>query len=283
MKKVVYLQFTNPGIYPPLIHSSGFFLNAGWKVLFMGIFSHGESCTLAMPERKGCEVQLLRWVDPGIRQKIHYLRYMLWSLLICLRQRPDAVYCSDPLAVLPGIILKKMGFYVIYHEHDSPLSGERNGLPALVNWGRRQLLRDASLVVFPNKKRLELVINSAQSNVSTKVSWNCPTLDELPVLPFKSSVPMVIYYHGTFSPDRIPILLFNALAKLKGSVILKIIGYETVGSIGYRRILLDRAVSLGIAKYVEIESEPKSLRSEIFEAAKGCHVGLSFMPKKAMI
>ena len=115
MKKIVYLQFTNPGGYPPLIHSSRIFAEAGWRVLFLGVLPRGMSRVFAMPEIENREQRLLNWVGPGWRQKLHYIRYILWSMYICLSQRPVCVYCSDPLSSVPGLILRKLGFYVVYH------------------------------------------------------------------------------------------------------------------------------------------------------------------------
>ena len=34
MKRVVYVQYTNPAAYPPLEHSSRILADAGWQVLF---------------------------------------------------------------------------------------------------------------------------------------------------------------------------------------------------------------------------------------------------------
>ena len=48
-KQIVYLQFGNPGAYPPVCHSSRILAEAGWKVQHFGLQQPGTE-TLKLPE-----------------------------------------------------------------------------------------------------------------------------------------------------------------------------------------------------------------------------------------
>ena len=122
MKKILYIQYTNPGGYPPLEHSSRILANEGWKVIFLGTGAKGAE-NLTFQEHSS--VKVIRWafVNGGLLQKAHYLAFGIWCLLFVLLWRPDWVYASDPLICPIALAIKKItGIKTIYHEHDSPNS-----------------------------------------------------------------------------------------------------------------------------------------------------------------
>ena len=122
-RKILYLQYTNPGGYPPLEHSSRILAEDGWKVIFLGTGAKGAG-NLEFAENP--RIRVIRWpfVESGLLQKAHYLAFGFWCLIFASIWRPDWVYASDPLICPIALAIKKItGVKMVYHEHDSPNSG----------------------------------------------------------------------------------------------------------------------------------------------------------------
>jgi glycosyltransferase involved in cell wall biosynthesis len=176
-RSIVYVQYTNPAGYPPLEHSSRILADDGWDVLFLGTGSVGTN-ELRFPAHPNISVQLVPFQQPGWRQKLHYLGYVLWCVWRCLVNRPTAVYCSDawstPVGVLVWYVLRVP---VIYHEHDTPGS-PTNVVLRVVAAARRRLACVAKACVIPNEDRRRLFHETLQPKRSICV-WNCPAKDEI--------------------------------------------------------------------------------------------------------
>lgn len=59
MKRILYIQYTNPAGYPPLEHSSRILADAGWQVLFLGTGALGAAA-LRFPPHSNVRVRLLK-------------------------------------------------------------------------------------------------------------------------------------------------------------------------------------------------------------------------------
>ena len=150
--RILFLQFTNPAGYPPLLHSSRLLATNGWEVLFLGIRSQGTAC-LRIPPHPGIQTRQMDLCPAGWRQKVQYLRFAASALWCSARWRPDWIYASDPLSCPVALLLSRLpGIRVLYHEHDAPL--ERS-IPASVLRARRRLAHQAQLCVLPNQERLK--------------------------------------------------------------------------------------------------------------------------------
>ncbi len=69
MKRILYIQYTNPGGYPPLEHSSKLLADAGWQVLFLGTGASGAD-SLDFPPHERITVRRMPFEKPGFRQKL---------------------------------------------------------------------------------------------------------------------------------------------------------------------------------------------------------------------
>jgi hypothetical protein len=94
--RVLYVQYTNPGAYPPVDHSAELFAEAGFEVLVLGTRSLNDPLELTGHPR--VRVETMRAEPGGWRQKVHYARFAAWALLWTARWRPQWVYASDPPA-----------------------------------------------------------------------------------------------------------------------------------------------------------------------------------------
>ena len=63
-RSIVYVQYTNPGGYPPLEHSSRLLADDGWEVTFLGTGSFGGN-ELKFPPHPKIHVKLWKFQLPG--------------------------------------------------------------------------------------------------------------------------------------------------------------------------------------------------------------------------
>jgi len=288
--KILYIQYTNPAGYPPLEHSSQILADRGWQVLFLGTGAYGADA-LNFPAHPKITVRRWKFVPSGLWQKLHFFAFNDWVLITALRWKPKWIYASDLFACPVALILKRLGYRVLYHEHDSP--GKVESRKAKVEnvpnastfqkfllWTRKKLARCADLCVLPNERRVEFFKQQTATSRPVICVWNCPSRDEALVQPEKSADELILFYHGSIVPDRLPVSLIYALADLPSSVRLRIAGYETVGHPGYVRELEEFAGSLRLGSRFEYLGSLS--RQALLPETRKAHVGLALMPLKAM-
>lgn len=276
---IVYIQYNNPAAYPPLLHSSKLMASNGNEVIFLASSCFGTE-KLEVSPQEGISLKRIPSFGSGILLKINYLVFVVWCVIFCFLNRPKCIYASDLLACLPAFIIKKMcNTFTIYHEHDTPTVENTEALTyKILNRWRKNLARVADLCILPQDERLESFIRETERRKHSICVWNCPLKDEVvPMRPeIKSTEAVSFYYHGCINPQRIPLTTIDALANSGSNSTLTIVGYETIGSIGYVDEIKVRALKLGVDKRVFFPG-PLS-RGEIFDYAKKSHVGLAFMP-----
>ena len=279
-KRALFIQYTNPAAYPPLQHSSQMLARAGWQVEFTGIEGRRDS-RMEFPPHLRIRVRRMPWCAPGWRQKLHYLGFIVWVLWRALQFRPHWVYCSEPLSAMPGLLVRNLtGCRVIYHEHDSPLpSKKHSGLWArFLTSDHRYLAMHADGIVLPNQQRLAAFMETFRPGGKTFCVWNCPSLHEIPQArpPRPASQPLIVLYHGSIVPDRFPDVILEALAVCGRDISIRLIGYETPGSVGYTNHLKAQAVRLGAGDRFEyLGTLPQ--RSDLMRRCGECDAGLSLL------
>lgn len=87
MKRILYIQYTNPAGYPPLEHSSRILADDGWQVLFLGTGALGAD-RLRFAPHPNIHVRCLGFRNPGWLQKVQYLYFCVWVLGWTLLWRP---------------------------------------------------------------------------------------------------------------------------------------------------------------------------------------------------
>jgi glycosyltransferase involved in cell wall biosynthesis len=296
-RRILYVQYANPGAFPPLQHSSRILAKEGWSVLFLGIGSRNEA-KLEFPPHPDITVRRFKYCPPGFRQKLHYLSFGAWVCLWTLRWRPLWVYASDPLSCPVALLLSLLpGSKMLYHEHDLPADGARirrdrwpragSAIRApntsvrktrfirLVLWSRRRLVNRASACVLPNEKRIETFKASTKTPQRVFCVWNCPSLDELKVEDEKDSE-IVLHYHGNIGPQLVPLKLVDALVQAP-EVRLRLIGYTTLGVELHLEAFQNAVAAAGISQRVEYV--PAIPRHDLLEEARRAHIGLALMPR----
>lgn len=289
MRRILYVQFTDPANYPPLEHSSLLLAKRGWDVVFLGVGAT-DGNGLKLPPVPHLRVRRIRFFEGGWRQKLQYLAFFIWTLAWTLRWRPQWIYASDPLSSpIVWWVQKLSGVAVLYHEHDSP------GRDTTGNWfmrcvldHRRVLARQAELCVLPQQTRLREFLQSTGRTKPTFCVWNCPGREEAAKLNSTEEHgncgqmrQLIVYYHGSITPDRLPMELIIAASRFKGAVRVRVAGYETLGSIGYMRKLAAVAADDGAGEIIEaLGTIP--YRVDLLRSASKAHVGVALMPKQSV-
>lgn len=278
-KRILYVQYTNPGVYPPLDHSSHLLAEAGWQVLFLGIALHPKMVLTPHPK---IQVKNLPDVAPGWRQKLHYFYYLMWVVSWVIRWQPTWVYASDPFSTPAALLLTYFPkLKVLYHEHDSPdENSPATRFMRLILKVRRQAARRVMANVLPNAKRGELLRQSSGTKRPILIVWNCPEHGEVPPLSNRATTPLRLLYNGTIVPQRLPLTILEAMAQLAAEVELHVIGYETIGATGYSQRLQEVATRLGIGHRLVLHGTVAT-RADLLRLTATCHVGLAFMPMGA--
>jgi len=279
--RIAYIQYTNPGGYPPLEHSSRILADRGWRVLFLGTSAFGAD-QLELPPHPSIRVKKLAHCPPGLRQKLHYAWYCIWAILSVLASRGSWVYASDPLSCPAALFLSYVpGIKVIYHEHDSPTEEIVGGFLGLIMRSRRALATRARLCVLPNAIRSGYFKNQMGPKTNVATVWNCPRREEVsgPRVAVAEST-IWLLYHGSITEERLPLSAIAGLRELPDRVKFRIIGYETAGSRGYLDRIRELARSLGMQHRLEFPGT-LPLRSELLRYCRQSDIGLALMPNRS--
>lgn len=276
-QRIVYIQYTNPGGYPPLEHSSRILADAGWQVLFLGTDVAGVEM-LRFPPHPRVTVCSRPRPPAGWRQKLAYLAFALWVLAWLWRWRPRWVYASDPLACpITWLISYWPSLAVIYHEHDSPPPASTSSFIRLCLWARRRVAERAALCVLPNAERAARFASDTGRDRDVFCVWNCPRRTEVAgSRPSRDGAGLIMLYHGSIVAERLPASVIHALALLPEAVSLRVVGYETAGSVGYIRQLQALADQVGAGERFHFIGT-KALRQDVLAESLDCDVGLSLM------
>ncbi len=277
--KIIYIQYTNPGAYPPLVHSSHLLADEKLRILFLG--TRGFGCDdLVFDENSRITVRLMPACRAGFFQKIHYFLFSFWVVLVTLFERPRWIYASDHFSCFSAVMLHCLGFDVIYHEHDAPIYNEgenSTGWFKAICLFRRLLAREAKLVIMPNQERIKIFVRETGRKKKIICAFNCPALREVTGLNARiRKKEMLLLYHGSIGPSRFPLTVLEAVARSGFQLGIRVIGYETIGHQGYTLELLRKAKELGISHLLEIKGAVP--RHKLLDVCAECDIGLALMP-----
>jgi glycosyltransferase involved in cell wall biosynthesis len=271
VKRIVYIQYTNPAAYPPLTHSSAILAERGWEVLFLGITALGAAA-FTLPVHRGIRARRLGGTSGGSLSSIKYATFAVRALAAAKQFRADWCYASDAFSAPIALALKTLSrVRVLYHEHDVPAlpTGPRHDAILVA---RDRLARSADIVVAPAAPRLALI---PAGSTARFVVWNCPRKSEIVPEPARvDDGKFRVVYAGSLSRDRLTPQFIDALTLLPGLVELHVFAYETQGHQGYRNELADRARSVGVAGRF-FQHDVITTRSKLLSRLSNCDVGIA--------
>jgi glycosyltransferase involved in cell wall biosynthesis len=275
--RVLYVQYSNPYAFPPLMRGAQLLADAGAQVRMLGVGIPGTSA-LEAPHYSGVDVRLMSDIPTGWRLKAHYARYATWVAREAARWQPDWIYASDlfgsPLAAL---FVRKGRARIVYHEHDTPSTDHESWAVTQCLTARRFVARHAHIVIVPNEERARLLSSLAGGRFVHTV-WNCPRRRPLSPKQSTANGPLHLVFRGSINHERMPITVVEAIARVRGAT-LDLIGYETVGSRGYIATLNDAASRLRIGDRVRNHGTLPDAAAEALCAR--ADVGLALMPMQS--
>lgn len=268
---VLYLQYTNPAGYPPIVHGAHLLAEAGCTVRLLGIALND----LGFPPHERVSLELLPAQPGGWRQRIGFLRFV-WHVCMRVRAiRPHWIYASDPLSTPAAWLAARLwNVRCVYHEHDAPEGAGAAVVGGVVAFSRRRLAGLAERCVVPSQGRAD-ALAAATGRTDAMVIWNTPRRCE--VAPRRSGTPVGtrLLFHGSIVPARVPEILLQAIAALPPTVTLCVTGYDPSGG-AYQSRLVSLARALGIDRRVEFRG-PVS-RDELMRQCPAFDVGLALLP-----
>jgi glycosyltransferase involved in cell wall biosynthesis len=251
--------------------------DAGWEVTFLSAPISG--IRLAMPSHPRVKVHAFRTRPSHVMSSVDYAHYAATAAKLALRLRPDVVYASDPLGAGPGLLAARfVGATLVYHEHDSWQPGTLRPILARL---RVAATRSARLIVFPNEERARVAQKELQfSHNRLHIMWNVPRRAELAAAAAPRESPLVVYYHGSITPERLPETVALAVRRIAGRARLRIAGFEAPSADGYIRHLIGSDTSAAADNPVDyIGMVPQ--RADLLMQAADAHVGLALMPRQS--
>ena len=276
--RVLYVQYTNPGAYPPLVRGAQLLAESGAQVLILGTRVR-DTDVLNVQSTPGVSVRLADEAPDGWRLKTHYGGFAAWVAREAAAWKPDWVYASDLLAAPLALGLAALSrARVVYHEHDAPSQNQANWIIKRCLDARRRLLRRADIVVTPNAERsARLAALSGGRSVFTV--WNCPRRPTRKPPLSQHTGTLRAVYRGSVNRDRLPLTAIEAVALATLPVTLDVCGYETVGSRGYLATVASHAKRIGVGDRVRILGTVPD--DEFAVICEQCDIGLALVPMES--
>jgi glycosyltransferase involved in cell wall biosynthesis len=273
--RVLHVQYTNPGAYPPLIRGAELLGELGVEVLMLGTRVDGLDALDATPAGN-VSIRLMAAPANGWRLKAHYARYAAWVAREGAAWKPDWIYASDLLSTPVALALRALtGARVVYHEHDAPALERASWMIRQCATARQRLLHVADVVVTPNAARsVQLSALSGGRQVIT--AWNCPRRPHAAVPTTRPRDGLRVIYRGSINAERLPLAVVDAVARAGSDVTLTVAGYETIGSRGHVAAVETRARDLGIGHRVRVLGIVPA--PELDAVGAQSDVGLALMP-----
>ena len=266
-KSILYLQRSNPGAYPPVVHSTRILADAGWEVLHLGLeMPHLRSLRLA--EHPNVEHSEVPFSNSVFGRATRDLQFLAQALRIIYQKKPAFLYISDNAITPVAMALHKLvKIPMIYHEHDCPEGS--------LGWRAkawRYVHENALLRIFPNETRGHHTNLQLGQELPFETVWNCCAQIEAMEVE-KSNDTIKLLYHGSIVPSRLPLTIVDAIKRAPENLELDVIGYETQGGIGHCERVDQYAKSIGCESQIRFHG-PKT-RAEILQFCDEAHIGFS--------
>lgn len=270
VREILYVQYFEPASFPPLERSAWQFLEAGWRVTFVGVSSEGSQAGFLLKPHPNLFVEVVQHKPGSVFSILHFAITVMRHILV---RRPSVVYCSQERAYPLGWIASLFpGMMTVLHEHDTPWHGLARP-PRVLAWFRRSFAARADVCVVPQEERAE-AFSAAMNGRNVLTVFNCPSLHEVePVPDGERGEEFVLWHHGSIGPGRVPMTLIDALTLLPDNVKFHLAGYETVGTRGYVKALKARAEGLGVgSRFTYLGPIPR--REDLYARARTADLGL---------
>lgn len=268
MHKILYIQYTDPSIYPSIVHSAEILYRRGWGVRVLGL----RVSSLPFSPLRAIRFLRMPNAQPGFFQKIHYAVFTCWVVFEAAVFRPRWVYISDPLAAFPGRLAAMVsGARMVYHEHDALTKKHRGFFADWIGRRRLRLARRAEITLFPHEDRLRYFEKETGPLPNALCVRNMPSAEDIRPNTAGQKV-LRLHYHGNIGPVYLPKTLFQAIAESEG-VEMNISGYETLP--GQKKALEHLIREVGAGEKVRLSGLVP--RPQMLDHCAVSDVGVAFM------
>ncbi len=287
MKRILYIQYVDPFLWPVLVHGSNLLADKGNKIIFLGSQSVAKSSDrIKMRIHQNIKIKLLGYVSPGLLQKIHYLFFNIWILAHVLIWRPNVVYASEKLVCPIAYLIKKFFRRIKLIYFEPMYAGVGSDIkPKLVREYRKKLAAIADLCMLPNEPRLEKFIEDVGDHGNAIFVYNLPRhqeFEEIPIREQNMKEKLKLFCFGHIGADRLPPELFEALEELKDEVELVIAGIDSGGMENYSSKINEQIKKRSLENNVNLVGLIKK-RSDLLEQCSKADVGLAFTGKTTVV
>lgn len=237
---------------------------------------------LKFSDHQNIIVKRLRYQSGKIRKKIQYLIYGVWCFYWVFRFRPDWIYASDCMVTPIALLIKLFtGNKMVYHEHDSVFRDESHTrFMNLILGCRDKLAKKVEVVVLPQAERVKEFRRKISQSINPLCVWNCASKSEIFTVKINESKgTLKLIYFGSINNSRLPLTILDAMALINQKITLDVIGYETIGSIGYLKQYEDHAGKLGLSKNFIYRGSMD--RESALRLLSQYDLGICFMPMKS--
>ena len=283
MKKVIYIQYSDPVHWPVLMHGAHILAEKKVSIMMLGAQNiKEESNRVQFTTHQNIKIKLLGYVSPGLLQKIHYLFFNIWILAHVLIWRPDVVYASEKLVCPIAYLIKKFFDRIKLIYFEPMYAGVGSDIkPKFVREYRKKLSAIADLCMLPNEPRLEKFIEDVGDHGNAIFVYNLPRhqeFEEIPMREQNTKEKLKLFCFGHIGPDRLPPQLFEALEELKDKVELVIAGIDAEGTNNYSSKINQQIKKRSLENNVNLVGLIKK-RSDLLEQCSKADVGLAFTGK----
>lgn len=273
--RILFVQFANPGSYPPIAHAAHILAEGGAQVWILGTRPRigGD---IELRPHPGIRVTSIP-EGQGLRMKVSFLWFSFLAVWLALRFRPSWLYVSDLFATPAGVASALItGVPVVYHEHDVHTEQAPSIFVRACQAARRKLASAARCVVVPSEGRAQHVRESLGID-SLVVVMNCPRRDDVRAARGSGDESLRLVYQGTIVAQRLPLQLADAIAQMNGRVTLTLAGYEPAGAEGHIARLIERATQRGHASidYAGLLTS----RAALLDFCASFDVGVALVPR----
>jgi glycosyltransferase involved in cell wall biosynthesis len=270
-RRIALVVYGDPHRLPPTLNAAHVLAARGWDVDLIGIrWRDRVSLDDGYPEN----VRRLIFGEsgPGISHYWRWLRFTAWAISLAHRNRYHWIYAYDAMAAPIGAAMARAaGARWVYHSHDlvaAPTRAQRwLRLAAL----ERRAVRDATLVVLPQRERALRFAAEARLATAPLVAHNSPPRDwadgaELDprVDAFRRRWPRLVVYQGGLSRARGVGTLLDSLAGWPADAGLVLVGDAATADA--RAVLRDdpRVLVLGPLAYRALPSVTRAAALGVF-------------------
>lgn len=255
-RKIAFILYSDPMIYPPTMNAANIFAEHGWEV---DVFCIRHPTDEYIEYASAVNVTYFDRHRRGFSLRIQYVLFSLWCGMMARKRRYKWIFSYDTMAVGPGkFAARASSAKWCYHNHDM---WEASSVKGWYAWLKRLELRSArvaDIVVFPQADRARIFAREAKLKKDPLVvhngprkKWAVQVLNPHPeILVLKQRCQKVALYQGGLSSDFELDKLIEALPLCKADVGICMVGKEIEP--GIRERYLGQAQKLGEEKRILI-------------------------------